>query len=119
MSVKDAKGEWAPKWLHLLDGGLTDNIGLRSILRAYDRSSGFIGQRVNARTDPPEELSGRETSPGVLDVFMKTATVSIETLTVDALDYAVNRQREREQAQANIRTCNEKLTACRGTLLPT
>ena len=86
---------------------------------AYDRSSGFIGQRVNARTDPPEELSGRETSPGVLDVFMKTATVSIETLTVDALDYAVNRQREREQAQANIRTCNEKLTACRGTLLPT
>ena len=50
---------------------------------------------------------------------MKTATVSIETLTVDALDYVVNRQREREQAQANIRTCNEKLTACRGPLLPT
>jgi len=31
----------------------------------------------------------------------------------------VNRQREREQAQANIRTCNERLTACRATLLPT
>jgi NTE family protein len=58
------------KWLHLLDGGLADNIGLRSILRAYDRSDGFIAQRinaghikrliviaVNARTDPPEQLS--------------------------------------------------------------
>src|SRR5262249_31632405 len=58
------------KWIHLLDGGLADNIGLRSILRAYDRSDGFIAQRVNAghvkrliviavnaRTDPPEPLS--------------------------------------------------------------
>lgn len=131
VSIKDATGEWAPKWVHLLDGGLTDNIGLRSILRAYDRSSGFIGQRVNAghikrlvyiavnaRTDPPEQLSKRETSPGLVDVFMKTATVSMENLTVDTLDYAINRQREREQAQTNMRVCNEKLAACRAPLLP-
>jgi len=40
MSVRDAKGEWAPKWVHLLDGGLTDNIGLRSILaRTIDRAA--------------------------------------------------------------------------------
>ena len=64
MAGKDDKDK---KWVHLLDGGLADNIGLRSILRAYDRSGGFIAQRinaghikrliviaVNARTDPPE-----------------------------------------------------------------
>ena len=130
MSKKDDKGEWAPKWVHLLDGGLTDNIGLRSILRAYDR--GFIRQRVNAghikrlvviavnaRTDPPEQLSHNEKSPSLVDVFMKTATVSMENLSVDTLDYALNRQREREQAQTSVRVCNERLTVCRGRLLPT
>src|SRR5262249_61475838 len=82
------------KWVHLLDGGLADNIGLRSILRAYDRTSGFIRSRINAghikrfvvivinaRTDPPEQLSRREGPPGLVDVFMTTATVSMETVT--------------------------------------
>lgn len=66
-------------------GVLADNIGLRSILRAYDRASGFLRQyinagrikrfvviAINARTDSPEQLSHRERSPGLIDVFMKT-----------------------------------------------
>jgi len=115
----------AGKWVHLLDGGLSDNIGLRSILAAFDRASGFIRPRinaghikrlvvisVNARTDPPEHLSQRERSPGLIDVFMKTATVSMENLSFDTLDYAVSRQTEREQAQTNIRACNQSLAQC-------
>jgi predicted acylesterase/phospholipase RssA len=120
------------KWVHLLDGGLADNIGLRSILRAYDRSGGFLRQRINqarplsepgglkrlvviainARTDPPEALSRRERSPGLVDVFLKTATVSMETVTFDTLDLALQRQRERDQAQTNIRVCNERIAGC-------
>jgi predicted acylesterase/phospholipase RssA len=120
------------KWVHLLDGGLADNIGLRSILRAYDRSAGFIAQRlnaghikrlvviaVNARTDPPEKLSAQERSPGLSDVFMKTATVSMEALSGDTIDYAISRQTEREQAQTNIRVCNERLTGCSAEPFPT
>jgi NTE family protein len=119
------------KWLHLLDGGLADNIGLRSILRAYDRSDGFIAQRinaghikrliviaVNARTDPPEQLSRQEQSPGLTDVFMKTATVSMESLSADTIDYAINRQSEREQAQTNVRLCNQRLAGCGAELFP-
>jgi len=69
----------------LLEGGLADNIGLRSILRAYDRIGGFLRRRsnqardmrqpggikrlviiaINARTDPPEPLSRREASLGL------------------------------------------------------
>lgn len=118
-------------WLHLLDGGLADNIGLRSILRAYDRSSGFIGRRVNAghikrlvviavnaRTDAPQRLSRQERSPGLVDVFMKTATVSMENLSADTIDYAINRQTEREQAQTNVRRCNERLAGCGGQPFP-
>ena len=120
------------KWLHLLDGGLADNIGLRSVLRAYDRSGGFIAQRinaghikrliviaVNARTDPPEQLSRQARSPGLADVFMKTATVSMESLSADTIDYAINRQSEREQAQTNVRLCNQRLAGCGAEPFPT
>ncbi|HYB43723.1 MAG TPA: patatin-like phospholipase family protein, partial [Candidatus Methylomirabilis sp.] len=120
------------KWLHLLDGGLSDNLGLRSILDAYDRSTGFIGQRVNAgqikrlvviavnaRTDPPEQLSRQERAPGLGEVFMKTATVSMESLSFDTLDKAVARGTEREQAQSAIRACNQGLAACGAPPLPT
>jgi predicted acylesterase/phospholipase RssA len=114
-----------PRWVHLLDGGLADNIGLRSILRAYDR--GFIRERINrpggikrlviiavdARTDPPETLSRQEASPGLADVFMKTATVSMETVSLDTIGLALERQTAREQAQTDIRECNKKLDACR------
>jgi predicted acylesterase/phospholipase RssA len=118
------------RWIHLLDGGLADNIGLRSILTAYDRTSGFIRQRinagrikrlvviaVNARTDPPEALGEHERSPGLADVFMKTTTVSMENLSFDTIDYAVNRQIEREQAQMNVNACNERLGQCGAPLL--
>lgn len=119
------------KWLHLLDGGLADNIGLRSILRAFERSSGFIRSRINAghvkrfvviainaRTDPPEELSRRERSPGLVDVFMKTATVSMETVSFDTIEGALRRQAEREQAQTDIRACNQALARCGPTRMP-
>ncbi len=118
------------KWVHLLDGGLSDNLGLRSLLDAYDR--GFIRQRindgrikrlvviaVNARTDPPEHLSAEERAPGLGPVFAKTATVSMEALSFDTLDAAVNRRNEREQAETDIRVCNDKLAACGGVRLPT
>ena len=119
------------KWLHLLDGGLSDNLGVRSILDAYDRSTGFIRQRinaghikrlvviaVNARTDPPEQLSRQERAPRLGAVFMKTATVSMEAMSFDALDYVVSRQNERDQAQTNLRVCNENLAACGKSPLP-
>jgi NTE family protein len=120
------------KWVHLLDGGLSDNIGLRSILTAYDRTSSFIRQRinaghikrlvviaVNARTDPPEQLSRQERSPGLVDVFMKTTTVSMENVSFDTIDYAVSRRNERDQAQLSVNTCNDALSRCGAPLLPT
>ncbi len=120
----------ARKWVHLLDGGLSDNLGLRSLLDAYDR--GFIRQRinaghikrfvviaVNARTDPPEHLSAEERAPGLGPVFMKTTTVSMESVSFDTLDDAVHRQTEREQAQTDVRVCNDRLGACGAEQFPT
>src|SRR5262249_37699691 len=58
-------------------------------------------------------------APGLGPVFMKTATVSMESMSFDTLDYAVTRQNEREQAQTNVRVCNDKLAACGAATLPT
>src|SRR5439155_9228863 len=66
-----------PKWVHLVDGGLSDNIGLRAIMRSYEAGTGFIGRRindcrikrlviiaVNARTDSPQHLTNASAHRG-------------------------------------------------------
>lgn len=112
-------------YLHLMDGGLADNIGLRAILTAYERSNGFIGPRinagrikrlviivVNARTDPPEHLSRRESPPGLVTVGLKTATVSMENYSVETIEAMKRLQREREQAEQSLLACRRLLEAC-------
>ena len=68
------------KYVHLLDGGLADNIGLRSLQRASEATDGFIfGRRgtitpierlviiaVNAKTDPEDTSSLSAQAPGIL-----------------------------------------------------
>jgi NTE family protein len=111
--------------VHLLDGGLADNIGLRAVMTAYDRSGGFIGPRVraghvkrfvilvvNARTDPPEHLTARERSPGLVSVLDKTTTIATENYSTDSIELVRRLDQEREQAERNIARCNERLAAC-------
>jgi hypothetical protein len=50
---------------------------------------------------------------------MKTATVSMETVSVDSLQHALSRQRAREQAQTDLRVCNEALAQCQARPQPT
>ncbi len=119
------------KWVHLLDGGLADNIGLRGILEASDTERGFILPRlnagrikrlvviaINARTDPPEHLSRQARTPGTGEVFAKTATVSMGNFSVETLGLARSRHEAREQAQTDILICNKALRACGGTPFP-
>ena len=111
-----------PKWVHLVDGGLSDNIGLRAIMRSYEAGTGFIGRRindgrikrlviiaVNARTDPPQHLTERERPPGLLTVGYKTATVSMENYSVDTIDLVRRLAQEREKAQRDIAACQSYL----------
>ncbi|HET56938.1 MAG TPA: patatin-like phospholipase family protein, partial [Deltaproteobacteria bacterium] len=69
--------------VHLMDGGLSDNIGARAIMDAFDR--GFIRTRinrgeirrlvlivVNARTGGEDRLSRSEKPPGLITVAAKT-----------------------------------------------
>lgn len=49
---------------------------------------------------------------------MKTATVSMETVSFDTIEHALHRQTEREQAQTDIRKCNEALAKCGAPAMP-
>jgi predicted acylesterase/phospholipase RssA len=114
------------QYVHLLDGGLADNVGLRSIQRANEASDGFIATRagsdrpiqrlviiaVNAKTDPDDTSSLSPRAPGIIGVGLQTATVSMENYSFETVQTA----RERAEAQGTIarmyEDCGKMLGAC-------
>ena len=104
------------KYIHLMDGGLSDNIGARAILDAYDR--GFIRKRinqgsikqlvfivVNARTEDEDKLSKKETPPGLITVAGKTATVAMDNYSFESVERLRSVLYERVQNQKNLDEC--------------
>ncbi|MCP9438979.1 MAG: patatin-like phospholipase family protein [Nitrospira sp.] len=120
-------------YLHLMDGGLSDNIGLRPIEAAYRRTSGFIRRLinegkiekfviiiVNARTVEKDTLSRSESPPGILTVAAKTATIAMENYSVETIETMKELRLERVKAQKNLAACQKRLDQCPGsTPLPT
>jgi NTE family protein len=114
-------------YVHLLDGGLGDNIGLRPIEAAYQRTSGFIRKLindkevekfviivVNAHTLSKDTLSQDERSPGLVEVAEKTATIAMDNYSVETVEVLRELQAERLKAQRNIAACQKKLDQCPG-----
>ena len=110
------------KYVHLMDGGLADNIGARAVLDAYSR--GFINTRinnkqidnlvlivVNARTQSTEELSHHERPPGLTKVAFKTATISMDNYSFDTVAQLIDSLRARMQAQKDVEGCQRVLSA--------
>ncbi|HSB73675.1 MAG TPA: patatin-like phospholipase family protein [Candidatus Methylomirabilis sp.] len=109
-------------FLHLLDGGLADNIGLRAVTDAYTR--GFIRRRlndgtikmlavivVNARTEPAQSIDRQEAPPGVFDVVMKTMTASMENYSFETIEFMRSLAGDRAQAQRDLAACQRILDA--------
>jgi len=111
-------------FVHLMDGGLSDNIGLRSIERAYRASDGFIAQRVNggatrrlvvivvnARTEGKDTLSAHGTAPGLVAMASATATIAMGNYSFDTIEFMRRRLDERLQAARDIASCQALLDA--------
>ena len=114
-------------YLHLMDGGLSDNIGLRPIEAAYRRTSGFIRKLVNdgeiekfvvivvnAHTADKDTMSRDESPPGLADVAAKTATIAMENYSAESVEVTKDLRAERVKAQKNIAACQKKLDQCPG-----
>jgi NTE family protein len=104
------------RYIHLMDGGLSDNIGARSILDAFDR--GFIRTRinqgtiqqlvlivVNARTKSEDQLSRKEMPPGFFSVAEKTATVAMDNYSHDSVTELRETLYARVQTQKDGQAC--------------
>ncbi len=114
-------------YLHLMDGGLGDNIGLRPIEAAYRRTSGFIRKLVNdkevekfvvivvnAHTADKDTMSKKESPPRLPEVASKTATIAMENYSVETVEAMKELRDERVKAQKNIAACQKKLDQCPG-----
>jgi NTE family protein len=112
-------------YLHLMDGGLADNIGLRPIESAYRRSSGFIRKLindgavekfvliiVNARPDSGDTISKHESPPGLSVVAVKTATIAMDNYSVETIEVMKELRDMRVRAQQNIAACRRLLAQC-------
>jgi len=113
------------KYIHLLDGGLADNIGARPIINAFSRESGFVRRRmnnnqirrfvvllVNARTAPAEHLTRSPQGPGIVSVGLTTATTPMDNFSSDTVELMQRMVTEDEKAQRSIAACNARLAAC-------
>ncbi|HEV8532869.1 MAG TPA: patatin-like phospholipase family protein [Methylomirabilota bacterium] len=112
-------------YLHLMDGGLADNIGLRPVEAAWRRTSGFIRKLlsdgaiekfviivVNARPDSGDTISKKESPPGLGVVAVKTATIAMDNYSFETIEVMKELRDMRERAQRNIAACRQRLAAC-------
>ena len=98
-------------YVHLMDGGLADNIGLRSIINAYEQSNGFIARNipdidrlvviaVNARTHSTDTISNSHHTPHIIPtVAMTTATIAMDNYSFDTVDFTNELANELKQAE--------------------
>ena len=112
-------------YLHLMDGGLGDNIGLRPIEAAYQRTSGFIRKLVNegkiekfvvivvnARTIEKDRISANERAPGLFTIASKTATIAMDNYSVETIEGMKDLRAERIRVQKSIAACQKRLAGC-------
>jgi len=121
-------------FIHLLDGGIADNIGLREPLHAVTSTDGpwsvirMINRNlvrkvvvvvVNAKTEPDLGLDRKESAPGWKEVLTATASVPLDNYSFETIELLkLNLAQWEKDAQAR-RDCEEALqTQKPGAKLP-
>jgi predicted acylesterase/phospholipase RssA len=121
-------------YIHLLDGGIADNIGLRgplysvtstdspwSVLRLVNmnkvRKIVFIV--VNAKTEPAADLDKIESAPNLDKVLMTVATVPMDNYSFDTIELMKQSLQQWEKDIKSRQDCEAILrTSCPGASLP-
>jgi NTE family protein len=91
-------GPEAPAYLHLTDGGVADNTGVRALWVALRREDGFLRRavetgrvkklvviQVNAQNDPLRGLGDEEGAPAAWTVTERTARATVNNYTFESL----------------------------------
>lgn len=115
-------------YIHLVDGGLSDNIGVRGVLETLEEleaSAAFQGQIgfgvvrrfvlfvVNAQSSPSTDWDRREKAPGFLVQLLQSAGVPIERYSFETVETMkdraeiINWKRELAVARARLAGASE------------
>src|SRR4029453_15610354 len=81
------------RYLHVVDGGVADNLGVRRVIEAlgvavasrtfrtvtgFDRLKRFAVIVVNSHSAPNNDWGTNDSSPGIVGIVLKSATFSID-----------------------------------------
>ena len=102
LKAEEAFGDGANRpFLHLVDGGVSDNVGMRSVLDAMevlealhdagvptqlDSVKRIIVFVVNSLSSPPTPWDKSEDPPGTVDVLLKSAGTPIDAFSYEAVE---------------------------------
>jgi NTE family protein len=88
-------------YLHLVDGGVSDNVGMRAVLDAleilealheagvpspFDNARRIIVFVVNSLSSPPTNWDESESPPGAVDILLKAAGTPIDAFSYEAVE---------------------------------
>jgi NTE family protein len=102
LKAAEALGDGAGRpFLHLIDGGVSDNVGMRSVLDALeilealhdagqatplDRARRIIVFVVNSLSVPPTDWDTREEPPNPVSIMLKSAGVPIDHFSYESIE---------------------------------
>jgi NTE family protein len=93
-------------YLHLVDGGVSDNVGMRAVLDSleileslhqlgkptpFDTARRIIVFIVNSLSSPPTNWDESESAPGTLDIMLKSAGTPIDAFSYEAVELLKDR----------------------------
>ena len=131
VSYTDATSQTDPArrdYIHLIDGGVSDNLGLRSTLTALtsinfswslmrrlnnERIDKILVIVVNAATDPDVKRDKKDKVPGTIDTVTAAATVPMENYSFDTIKALKDSVREYTVDAKLIKQC-KALAAAKG-----
>ena len=106
-AIRSLKGEQAfgdgvhRPYLHLVDGGVSDNVGMRAVLDSlevlealhdagvkspFDNARRIIVFIVNSLSSPPTKWDESEAPPGTVDILLKAAGTPIDAFSYEAVE---------------------------------
>lgn len=113
-----------PKYVHMMDGGVADNIGLRSLIFGLENTgpsysilrkinnkeiSKLVIIIVNAATDPATDLDQSSSTPGAVTTIITSATVPLDNYTFDTISRAETAISVFDKDVKLLMACNRKL----------
>jgi|APFre7841882724_1041349.scaffolds.fasta_scaffold01321_4 NTE family protein len=104
--MRDLQNSQDRPYIHLVDGGVADNIGMRAVLETFEAMGasagfrdaiGFGGYRriaiivVNARSAPKTDWDRQDTPPGMLSQLTQASGVPIDAYSFDTVEMMKDR----------------------------